>query len=409
MDNAGKNPARSSIFAYPFTILFFLGCCVLAAFTDHRGLSFFFGFLFLLTLCSRAWGKAALRNLIYQLELPTSGVFPGQTLTVTRSLLNNKLLPLIWVEILEPCEPQGVLVPDEDLIVANPVDAAEHEAPAYSCLYTFTLLGYRQTLRLSDRWEAKRRGIHCISEVLLRSGDGFGLCAASQTVALNPARRVAVYPELVDVSTEQVIKDMWDSRSESHGFLEDTTLVKSVRDYLPGDPARAINQRLLAKGLGLKLNQYESVTPDAVLFLLDTASFLNKPARIFEEVLSILGSLLVGLTKRGIAAGLVVPAFDYFPETCVSPSASELELTRMLELLAAATPGQNGISSIDASINPEQIGQTYYISYSAKNATSISLMHAFLPHRQQLLAWETEEATEWDVRVASIRQFGRVP
>jgi len=384
--------------------------CVWTIWASYLLLAVFSGFVSIVALCSALWGHFALRGVGYDCTVPEGGVFPGQSVPITRTIYNGKLLPLLWLELLEPCDPDGPVTPKAEFIVPNPDAIEENLADAWRCLYSFSLLKWHQTLTFSDAWTATRRGIHRIRKVTVRSGDGFGLCATSTALAPSAMRQIAVYPKLVDVSIDAVLADIWDSRSRSLGYLEDTTLLKSVRDYTARDSARRINQRLLARGGGLKVNQYEIVTPDDVLFVLDAASFREKDSEAFETVLSILASLITGLSRRGIRVGLIAPRSAYFTETYIKPSNEEIGLCRMLELLAAVS-ADNAPLKIDIMLEhlaPEQLGQTYYIAYSESAATSLQLLGHIPPHKAQLLAFEAGEASADSqlLRVRAITRFG---
>ena len=399
---------QSSFLVHPVAIAIWVVVCVWSALLAHTLLAVFSGFIFALTLCSLVWGRLSLRGVRYELTIPQSELFPGQSLWLTRTVYNGKMLPLLWLELLEPCDPDGCAVPDSKFIVPNPEATEEKPEDAWRCLYSFALLKWHQTLTFSDLWTAKHRGIHRVAEITIRSGDGFSLCTAGSQMTMEPARQIVVYPQLTEVSVDAILNNMWDSRSRSSGYLEDVTLMKSVRDYTVRDPARRINQRLLARGQGLKVNQYEVVTPSDVLFALDAASFKGRESEAFERVLSILASLITGLSQRGIQVGLLAPRSAYFPQTYVKPAGGEAELRHMLTLLAAAGQADLPLTdSVDAAA-PELLGQVYYVAFSEKAATSLRVLAQVPPHKAELLVFETGEPAEGHaLRAREITQFWR--
>jgi uncharacterized protein (DUF58 family) len=374
-------------------IVIWLVLCVLCAYYGKSVLGLFFAFMFILALCAYGWGRMSVRRLEYTLSLPQGGVFPGQSLRLTRTLTNHKLLPLAWLEILEPCDPEGCVVPDPQALVPNP-KAVEETPPEdrFRCLSVFGALRWRQTIRYSDDWTARRRGIRAIGEIEVRSGDGFGLYVAHKRLALAASRRLVVYPALAEVSTAKIIQDMWEARAIAQGYLEDNGLIKSVRDYEPGDPANRINQRLLARGQGLKVNRYEVVAPDSVMFMLDSASFAGSEPEPLEATLSILASLFVGLSRQGIQAGLMTPLSRYFPQTCLFPGGDEPLLERILALLAAVGREDPPLTGPVPAFVPELAGQTYYIAFSRQQARALPLLAPFPPHKTRLLLWEEDAA-----------------
>lgn len=379
--------ALSAQFINPFTAAVLGVSAVVSAYFEQGALALFLGFACAFFLCAWLWGRASVKRLDYSLHLPAVGVFPGQKFTVERTIKNDKLLPLIWLELTEPCLPNGCALPEERFLAEDPL--ATEETPdeeRYFCLYAFTLLKWKQTLRFSDEWTARRRGIHPIPSARIRSGDGFGLVVAARTFSFEAPRRMVVYPALVPVAEEKVLQEMWDSRSRTSGYLEDITLLRSVRPYQRGDAARRINQRMLARGQGLQVNQYQVVTPDSVLFLFDAPSFAGAPQAL-EEALSVLASLLTALRRRGVAVGLALGRSSHFPASCVAPTGDEQALWPMLELLAAVGAGDEPPARSLPVPAPELIGRTYYIAHSVGAATALSALAPFPPHKAQLLTW----------------------
>ena len=388
--------AYSSLLAAPVAIGLFLLACVVSAFVERAALAAFFGFVFTLLLCSYAWGRFSVRKLTYAIDAPSTGVFPGQTIRFTRTLHNQKLLPLIWIEVIEPYEPYGCAAPESRFVAGG------------RCVYKFSMLRWHQKLSFTDEWAAVRRGVHSIDAVSLRSGDGLGLCVRSKTAWQEPVRRFSVYPKMVDVSVEKVLRDMWETCSASCGYLEDVTLLRSVREYLPSDPAKRINQRLLARGQGLMVNRYETAAPGNVLFVLDAASFAGKDAEHFEEALSIAASLIMGLCQRGIRAGIAVPASMYFPETFVQPSSGRAELLHMLELLSAADQENPPLRGPLPVTSPELIGQTYYVAHNFDDSTDLRLLAPFPAAKVRLLLWNADGAYNLSgLRAEAVQNFRR--
>ncbi|MDR1001471.1 MAG: DUF58 domain-containing protein [Clostridiales bacterium] len=371
---------------HPCALVIWLLASLLAAWNGWRAMAIFSAFVFILCCSARIWGLASLRRVACDINASHRGLFPGQRLAFNISVQNNKLLPMLWLEILTPYNPEGCIRADSRFVVRL---GNTDNNPSYYCVYALTHIKWRQIVRFSNERLAAKRGVFEINNVELRSGDGFGLFTLSRRFVLKRPVAIYVYPALVGVSIEWVLKDIWDSRSSSFGSLEDTARVKSVRDYLPGDSARRINQRLLAKGQGLKVNQYELVAPDEVLFIFDSVSFLHAPSPALEESLSILASLICGLQAKGILVGLVVPAASRFPQTYARPSSMPSDLAHMLELLAAVQADAAPIRNIQF-MEQNIPGQVYYIAFSYEEAASMNILSIFPPRRCQILVYEDE-------------------
>lgn len=374
-----NNGIESSLLTKPAIIFCWLAFCILTALFEKTQIALFLGFIFILTAVSYLWARAALKDVDFGRHADRTGVFPGQTFTVTRTIANRKALPLIWVEIREDCGADDPASAPPASIITHKVydDKKEDHTDVYERLYTLSLVHWYGRVSFPDTWTAKRRGIMTIGSALVRSGDGFGLCATGKRFDAPAPDRIIVFPALVDVSVASIVNDMWDTRSRTTGYLEDRTSIKSVRDYQAGDPVRNINMRLLARGQSLKTNVFEIVTPDSVLFVLDPGSFAAGHPRQFEEALSITASLIDALTKRGIAVSLMAPASPWYAETCTAPSCGEAARFEMLALLAAAAV-KNGPLAGAPPDWVEEAGKIYYIAADPSLVTAPGLL-ALLP------------------------------
>jgi len=374
----------------PPAIALWLVLCVIAVVFEKTAFGFFAGFVFLLALSSYTWARVSLKGVEMELDIGLAGVFPGQSFAVTRVVRNLKALPMLWAEIREDCGVSDCASPKADVIVANEVfrDPEKGSETLYERLYALSFVGWRRSVRFKDEWKARRRGILEIPSSLVRSGDGFGLCAEEKRFFFCGPKRVVVYPRLARTSPDSILIDMWDTRSESYGFLKDRTVIKSVRDYLPGDAARDLNMRLYARGQEMKTNVFESVKPDTVLFALDSFSFRACEPAVFERALSVLASLIEGLADRGIRVALMAPASKWFPETCTEPSSAEREKYGMFELLAAASPGDAPFSS-SPSLPSDEPGRVYVV---CGDESGLMLRAGALPYPEQKIRFLTAAA-----------------
>ncbi|MDR3304448.1 MAG: DUF58 domain-containing protein [Clostridiales Family XIII bacterium] len=383
--------------------------CVAAVLFGHTALGVLFGAVFLLTLTSYLWARAALKNVGFSLSAEQTYLFPQQRFSITRTIDNRKMLPLLWAEVREACDMDACALPDPNVVIeyTSPCEDGTTSI-TYERLYSVPLIKWRHAARVADEWEAKRRGILEISSAVVRSGDGFGLAAIGKTFPLPSPVRITVFPRRTNVSVDAILQDMWDSRSASGGYLKDRTIIKTVRDYLPGDHAKDVNMRLLARGQGLKTNTFEIVTPDTVLFVLDAATFRPVPAPEFERALSVLGSLIAGLTERGIRVSLMTSASRFFPETCTEPSAGDRARLAMLELLAAVSRQDESFSAGASGKMPDEPGRVYYAAGEPEPPDFRRLTERYPEHKVQALLPDAISGADRGIRVRGIFEFERV-
>jgi hypothetical protein len=384
--NNNNTGIESSFLTKPVAIICWLVLCVFAALFEKTGVALFLGFVFVLTFVSYLWARAALKNVDFLRHANHTGVFPGQTFVVARTIANGKALPLIWVEIREPCGTDEPASSPPETIISHEVydEAKETTITTYERLYTLSLVHWYGRVTFHDTWTARRRGIMEFGDSSVRSGDGFGLSAVGRTYKTPEQNRIVVFPALADVSVAGIINDMWDTRSRETGYLEDRTSIKSVRDYQAGDPMRNINMRLLARGQAIKTNVFEIVTPDSVLFVIDPGSFRLVSPYVFEEALSVTASLIESLTRRGISVSLFAPSSVWYEETCTPPSCADAERFEMLTLLAAASEKDGPIRGVPPDWT-EETGKIYYVASDAGSVTASALLGLLPEHKTRIL------------------------
>ncbi|MCD8078233.1 MAG: DUF58 domain-containing protein [Lachnospiraceae bacterium] len=284
----------------------------------------FLGFL-ILGLVLRFWGEQAIRHVSLTVSCPQPHIFPGQTLSLSYTLTNEKLLPLLWLDLTQNGPETDCFQPDPAFERYHEAGAAS-EAPA-SLRQTFSFVGSYQSLTLESRWQGLHRGIYRIEHLAACSGDGFGLVQREQSLPAGQMPTLAVYPRPVEVDLSPFLTNQWDCDTGRHGFLEDNTVLRGNREYMPGDNWKAINWRMAAREQGLPVNLYETIRPRAIRFILDGESFctVKRPASesslsgeegtvapdenaaLLEEALEILASLLIGLSDRQMTLSLSLP------------------------------------------------------------------------------------------------------
>ena len=386
MANQDNNGIESSYLTKPVVILLWLVLCIVAVLFEKTQIAFFLGFVFILTSTSYLWAKVALKNVDFVRHPDHTGVFPGQTFFVNRTIVNNKALPMIWVEIRESCELNEPAGPSPEFIMTR-TDYSQNESDSediHERFYTMSLVHWYGKVTFPDQWTAHRRGIMRLGDATIRSGDGFGLCVDKKVYDFKTDDRIVVFPALVDVSVSSIVNDMWDTRSRTTGYLEDRSVIRSIRDYQAGDPVRNINMRLLARGQSLKSNVFEIVTPDTILFILDSGSFKNTPDQVFEEILSVTASLIGALAERGIAVSLLIPASEWYAETCTKPSCSESDRYEMLALLAGASKDNGSVCSAPPDWIQEA-GKIYYVTAGSSPMNSYGLLRLLPEHKVRML------------------------
>lgn len=309
-------PGQGSSILVSTPVLAILGIGMLISFRLNAplvaGLCLFF--LLFGFLC-RYWSVRAIQNVSIRVECSKTRLFPGQETTICYEVENNKLLPLIWLELSQNGPEKECFTPDDAFESYHP---SYQENPEHSIPFlrqSFSFIGSFQSLQVDSTWHAKRRGLYLIDQLVARSGDGFGLAQGDQTLPAQELPTLAVYPKQVEVDLSLFLQPQWDCAAGSRGWMEDNTILKGNREYQPGDNWKHINWRMAAREQGLPINLYETIQPRGIRFILDGESFCGKHEEALEHTLEILASVLTGLSSAGLSCSLSLSKSNRFPAT----------------------------------------------------------------------------------------------
>jgi uncharacterized protein (DUF58 family) len=347
-----------------------IGCFVLALvcnWAQFSALSAFLLLLGLLGLAARLWGFSALKRVEVKLDAGHRRMFAGASVPVRYQIKNDKLLPLFWLEYCQEVPPGGCMVPDGtfERREAEPQGKGEVGKSLYRRRLAFLM--WYQTVSWDTVWTARRRGIYQIREVLLRSGDGFGLAQSLCTREIPGAPAFVVYPKLVPVHTEDFFRNVWSGQTGARGYLEDITVLRGVRDYQERDSWKRIDWRMAARQEDLQVKQFDTVQPRSIHFIVDCRSFTGSSPENeeLEEMFSVLASLLLRLDGQGVSCGLSLPgtaksaSVDLFPD---DRSVGVQDLLFQISAFDAESAtnvfGQRLIAGMQS-----RVGQTYFVTW----------------------------------------------
>ena len=265
--------------------------------------------LALVGLVARVWAAAEAKSLELSFQTAQPELFPGEDTRIVLRLTNRGFLPILWAELYFPLSKRLCLTPDGSRV------PTEWERTELGRLGASTeLVGDRKMPALSwyesteveTLWRAERRGVYSTQLWTLHVGDGLGLTQLEKKPDAENNCKIRVYPELVKVDTSLFLQNTWNADTGVSGVTEDTTVIRSSRDYMLSDQVKHINWRLAARGLPLSVNTYENILPKNVHFIFDGESFSGAEHRFkeLEKALSIVASLIVELTADHVRCGL---------------------------------------------------------------------------------------------------------
>ena len=310
---------------------------VLAAMSAAGGFAALSGlFLFFLLLFSFVsyWASRAMDGVSLEIDCHKRRLFPGMETEIEYKLKNDKLLPLVWLELSQQAPEKACLVPDDSFeAYCYLKDEQERVQEIEAFKRSFSLVMGYESISLSSVWCAARRGIYCPKELLLRSGDGFGLSQVEKYYPAELLPEIVVYPKRVPVDGEIFLRQDWDKSYGALGFKEDMSVLRGLRPYSGTESWKHINWRMAARQPAeLQVNFYETVQPATAMFIFDGESYCDNEEAL-ERDLEILASLIEWLSARAVSCGLCLPKSEKFPALNFSPAA-QLSAAELMYYLA---------------------------------------------------------------------------
>ena len=315
--------------------VFFSGLMIFIGLLASEGLLLVVGSLVLvLAIAARIWERFAFRSVSHTRSISRKRAFVGDTIEYSVSLDNDKVLPLIWVDIQDSF-PEGL-----DLIGATMRGTGLESNRQHTI--TTSLLPY-QKATWTYSLTCSERGYHRIGPVRLRTGDIFGFSSAE--TRYNQFDHLLVFPRVVDVEGLVFPPEhpMGDIRGTKPVYF-DTSRVVGQRDYQPRDPMKHIDWKATARARKLQTKVFEPVVSLNMLIVMNGStrehSWQGSNRRLFERTVTVAASVASMAQRRGFTYGLVSNAVASYSGKWihVPMGASSSQLNMALEALAMAAP-----------------------------------------------------------------------
>ena len=389
MNGRGKIGFQSALLVSWGVIAAAFAGSILAFWIGISGVGILLTAVALTGLVSRLWGLYALRDMEVNVEPERESLSVGQSVTVRYTLKNNKARPLVWVELLQDVPVRDCLTPDDSFRLREfPEDEALHTGRARAYVRRLSFVMGLSSLRWDTAWTGARRGIYLPQNIVLRSGDGFGLTQSTAEVAGLEGRMLVVWPKLIPVETWPFLRHVWTGATGRAGWSEDPTVMRGERPYQPGDPWKRIDWRAAARTDEIMVRQFDTVTPLSVLFILDAAALTD-----VEEGISVTASLIRTLYADGIDCGLALPATETRPPLLLRPEDPAVTAAGCLYALASFEAESASSRFDEAAIMSAaaETGQVWIVSESAADMTCAVLAGRLSESGVRLLAARAED------------------
>ncbi|PKB78965.1 MAG: hypothetical protein BZY88_15715 [SAR202 cluster bacterium Io17-Chloro-G9] len=288
----------------------------------------------LVWLAAKLWDRYGFRRVTHSRSISRERAFVGDTLDYAVTLNNDKLLPLIWVDIQDNF-PEGLDLPGGTLRGSGLEVNRQHTIIT-------SLLPYQ---RVTWKYSLKcvQRGYQRIGPVRLRSGDIFGFSAAE--TRLGNLDHVLVYPTVLDMDRVQFPPEhpLGQVRGQLPIYL-DHSRVAGQREYRSDDPLKHIHWKATARAGELQTKVFEPAVSLNLLVVMNglTNEYIwqGNNRRLFERAVTAAASMASLADRRGFSYGLISNAVASYSGKWLSVpvGASQGQLPLVLEALAMAAP-----------------------------------------------------------------------
>ena len=306
----------------------------------------------LLTVASTSWlwSTFALNGVIYKRTFSEVRAFVGETVDLTLSITNRKLLPLAWLRVDDS-------FPDRLPIVGR--ELAPSPVPRRGSLISLASLRWYERVNWRYQLQCQRRGFYFFGPADLRSGDGFGLF--TREVRIEPLDRLIIYPRILPLPELGFPgKQPFGEKKAPQPIFEDPSRTIGVRDYRPEDSLRRVHWKATARLQELQVKVYEPTHTYYLIVFLNVATYeqhwLGIDPQLQEFAISVAASIAFHATEHRYSVGLLangsVPQSDQSIK--VLPSRNPDQLRHILEALAAVTSFATG--SIEKLLASESSG-----------------------------------------------------
>ena len=315
--------------------LFISGALIFIGLVASQGLLLVVGALVIIVwFFAKFWDRFAFKEVSHHRTLAQGRAFVGDSLDYTVTLANDKVVPLIWVDI------QDTFPPELDLPGAT-VRGTGWEVAREHRITTSLLPYQRVTWKYNLRCLA--RGYHRIGPVRLRSGDIFGFTAAE--TRYTGVDHILVYPRIVDLRqlllpSEHPLGETGSRRP----IYEDPSRFFGLRDYQPMDPMKHIDWKATARRSRLQTKVFQPVVSLHVLIALNATTgefaWQGSNRRLFERAVTVAASVASHCAEFGYSFGLVSNGVAVYSGKWLSVpfGSSQAQLGLVLESLAMAGP-----------------------------------------------------------------------
>jgi uncharacterized protein (DUF58 family) len=296
--------------------------------------------LLLVAIVSALWERYCLVGLGYRRSLGQQRAFFGEEVPLTIELLNEKPLPLAWVEVEDTLPGAGMTL--------QPAHVSPSHMPGRRLLVMLLSVRWYERVRRHYTVRCETRGFHPFGPATLRTGDVFGL--TTQEVTFPREDYLLVYPKVIPLDRLGLpaSNPFGDVPRPRQWLFEDPMRTVGIREYRSGDSPRRMHWKATARapGQALQVKVFDPTTSHRLLVLLNVStaeqnwSWQGYDPEALEAAITIAASVASWGAERGLLIGLAANAniFHSTSPVRIPPSRDSRQLMHIFEALAKLVP-----------------------------------------------------------------------
>ncbi len=277
------------------------------------------------------WSNTTLKAVTYKRNF-TTRAYLGEEVPVELEVVNNTILPLIWLRIQD----------------SLPIELS----PSGSFKRVISL-GPRGKTILEYTLKTQKRGYYPVGPLVIHSGDVFGL--GRERRVEGGKEYLTVYPKIVMLNKIGLPSHSPIGTLRHHQpIYEDPTRIMGKREYVAGDSLRRVDWKSTAITGTLQVKKFEpSIALDTTIFVNLNSGEYELKARFDASELAIVtaASMANWIVRHKQSIGLVTNGLDPLaskqPFSPLPPRKGEGQLMRILDVLARVEASEAAIPFVE--------------------------------------------------------------
>jgi uncharacterized protein (DUF58 family) len=364
IDRVGE-PDRLAVFNEAWLIMAVV-CVVVGLASRQESMTLLGVLLLIVSLVARVWNHYVLNRVSYQRTLEPRRAFIGETVDLTLTVENRKLLPVAWLRVQDEWPADLHLAEDSNVRSdagaasdvrypsAGPGGAPVSELrttpiPERNLLTNVFSLRWYERVRRHYTVLCEKRGYYRLGAARATSGDILGM--QRREYAYSSLDWLLIYPRVLPIEELGLPpKNPFGEVRARQQIFEDPARTIGVRDHQPEDGFRRIHWKATARTQGargaraLQSKVYEPTTSFTLVTFVNVATFdrywYGTIPELLERCITVAASVCAYAAERryviGVVANGTVPRSDQ--PIKVLPGRDPQQLSRVLEALAVVTP-----------------------------------------------------------------------